>query len=419
MTVKAHRKPIKKLLQYSLLAAALSTLSSPASALSLSEIQLNSGLHQPFSASILLRNFDPIEADRISVEIANELIQTQYNNSNYLPVPLTATLKTTAKGTYIVLTSPTAIDEPFMKFAVQLNSPDGLILRQYEVLIDPPKNLYSPTPKMVKQQLAARPQKPTPAAVEKLKAAIKVSKAQQAQGIELAPPETAALQKAPTPQVRFNAQPYVKHLGAAPMLRNALAAPAPRPAVAAVREEQPPQVAALVRSPAEKTDNKEKLFNVQTMNTDEFLEALDEYSFANIYGAQKKTAEPEEPLNKPEVVKASTIESSSIDPTISMPIPEVAALSRAPDMAVPVAQTPEAVSKKIDSAIPAAVVIGQKTARFSVDDEAFAGYDADAVARALMDYREQARAGKKPSFNPHDLMKMSASGVNRLSNTTE
>ncbi|MGB0867506.1 MAG: hypothetical protein ACPGSC_13425, partial [Granulosicoccaceae bacterium] len=85
MSVKTFRKLASKRLLQATIAATLWSLSSQASALSLSELKLQSGLHQPFKASIALRNFDPIEMDRVSVEIANDAIQSHYNKTSYLP----------------------------------------------------------------------------------------------------------------------------------------------------------------------------------------------------------------------------------------------------------------------------------------------------------------------------------------------
>lgn len=416
MSTNSTRKSSPKRLHQALIAATMWAVTHQAAALGLSEIDLQSGLHQPFKASIKLRNFDPIEMDRVSVEIANDLIQSQYSSSNYLPNQLRAEIKSSSSGTVIQLSSPTAVDEPFLKFAVQLNSPNGLILRQYEVLLDPPKNLFTPDPAPVgRQQIAKHAE---PAAVKQLRESIRLSAKDRNSGIELATaPKTAALIKAPArsfePQITPQTKSSPRSLRVAPMIRSALAAPAQLP-VARPEETELPEVAALIDAtqsqiqnrPAEppKTDSVETLYSTSEMSEQDFIAALEEYSLANMLT----------PARKPKfAAKKVKLDKALIDPTISTFKPETAALSISPSEPDTIV-TEKPAASRLSAGIPEGVTIGTKSTRFAVEDNDFAKSDADSVARALMQYREDARAGKKTSFHPSELIKMSADGVKRI-----
>ena len=413
MSTNFTRKSSSKRLHQVLFAATLLAASHQAAALGLSEIDLHSGLHQPFKASIKLRNFDPIEMDRVSVEIANDLIQSQYSSSNYLPNQLKAEIKTSSRGTVIQLSSPTAVDEPFLKFAVQLNSPDGLILRQYEVLLDPPKNLFAPAPApVVRQQIAQRPE---PAAVKNLRNSIQLSANDRDSGIELATaPKTAALIKAPAksvePQIIPPTTSSPRAMGAAPMIRSALAAPAPR---ATFRPEQTelPEVAALIDATQPQMQRRvvqepktEALYSASEMSEQDFIAALEEYSLSNMLTPARK------PRAAAKIVKR---DETLVDPTISTFKPETAALSISPSESDTMIKD-KTTTARANSGIPAGVTVGNRSARFAVEDNDFAKSDADSVARALLQYRESARAGKKAQFHPSELIKMSADGVKRI-----
>ncbi len=386
MAVKVLIKPTKKLMQQSLIAAALWSLSAPVFSVSLSEIDLKSGLHQPFNATILLRNFDPVEADRVGVEIANDIIQSQYNNTTYLPAPINAKLKTTSRGTVVELTSPVAIDEPFLKFAVQLSSPTGLILRQYEVLLDPPKSVYQRTKKPAFNLIAKTPKLD---ALEKLKASIQVTENDRAQGIELAAtPTVAALRKAPEEMVQpankaiVAIQEPVTPTTTKPYLKNAFT---PRTTDTSPLEE----VVAVVESAALEVQPVEKLFTTQEMNNAEFVAALDEYSMANLQRTEKQIQLD----TTPSVDQISTLK------------PEFAALSRAPETVQPTSmyKAPEQVEPL-------------KAVELTVEDSAFASSTADSVAKELLAYRERVRAGKTGGLSSRELVKLSAGSVNRVSN---
>lgn len=384
MSAKTHKLPGQRILQHSLLAVALWALSSPASALSLSEIKLSSGLHQPFKARIALRNFDPVEADRITVQIADDRIQSQYNNSNYLPAPLKAAIKTTKQGSYIELSSPQAIDEPFLKFAVQLDSPDGLILRQYEVLLDPPASVYA-----LHKQQPASPAPPVAQALRHAPAAHLISKADTDAGIELAPGtelETLALLEALTkPSETPKAQEVKlkpKQTAIAPIMRHALAAPS------SVNQERVPAKAALQISPVPASKKTNKAYSSQTLSQAEFLAALQALPGAD--NTAPASLKPQAKAPPAEVIKTR---------------PVTAALSvKAPGK-----------TRMIRKATVPARATASTARPGALDSRVFASNRADVVAQALMDYKERLRNGEKPTMHRRELVKMSASGVKRVS----
>jgi|GEM_PF-6115966 len=390
MTISLNLQHKNNRFKHTALATALCLVTGTASAVGLSNLELHSGLHQPFSASIPLRNFDPVEADRISVEIANDAMQSQYDSTGYLPAPVLATLDTTEKGTVIRLTSPQAIDEPFMKFAVQLNSPQGLILRQYEVLLDPPNKIQQAP---VAAALTVAPTAPAiastpehvhagprikPSDVDALEQAILLSEVKRTQALELATaPTTAALKMAPAAEVEIDDQ-----LVTLEQVSQALAAVN----VETVVEASAPATGALTSAPAMQEAKESKLYNSAEISEENLAAVKTQFSVESIYGAESNLSQ-EASLGDEEA------------------IPQTGALTEAP--------TTAKAHSAISSAIPKGVLMGAGSARFDVPSSAFDGQSADQVARALIAYRALARSGAKPDFNASELMQHSAGAVIR------
>ncbi|AWY44488.1 LPXTG cell wall anchor domain-containing protein [Pseudomonas putida] len=110
-----------------------------ASALGLGEITLHSALNQPLRADIALVDVGGLEEGELSVSLATA---DEFNRARVERVFFLNDLKFTpvlrGNRSWIQVTSSKPVNEPFLNFLVQLNQPNGRLLREYTVLIDPP-----------------------------------------------------------------------------------------------------------------------------------------------------------------------------------------------------------------------------------------------------------------------------------------
>ncbi|WP_433739324.1 type IV pilus assembly protein FimV [Pseudomonas putida] len=122
-----------------LLAGAAVTWSALAPALGLGEITLHSALNQPLRADIALLDVAGLEEGELSVSLASA---DEFSRAGVERVFFLNDLKFTpvlrGNRNLIQVTSTKPVNEPFLNFLVQLNQPNGRLLREYTVLIDPP-----------------------------------------------------------------------------------------------------------------------------------------------------------------------------------------------------------------------------------------------------------------------------------------
>ncbi|KPU58772.1 putative peptidoglycan-binding LysM [Pseudomonas fluorescens] len=122
-----------------LLAGAAVTYSAWTPALGLGEITLHSALNQPLRADIALVDAAGLEANELSVSLATA---DEFSRAGVDRVVFLENLRFTPilRGSrrLIQVTSSKPVSEPFLNFLVQLNRPNGRLLREYTVLIDPP-----------------------------------------------------------------------------------------------------------------------------------------------------------------------------------------------------------------------------------------------------------------------------------------
>lgn len=122
-----------------MLAGAAVTYSAWAPALGLGEITLHSALNQPLRAEIALVDAAVLEANELSVSLAtaDEFSRAGVDRVVFLDnLRFTPILRGSRR--LIQVTSSKSVSEPFLNFLVQLNRPNGRLLREYTVLIDPP-----------------------------------------------------------------------------------------------------------------------------------------------------------------------------------------------------------------------------------------------------------------------------------------
>lgn len=122
-----------------LLVSGAITYSALAPALGLGDITLHSALNQPLRADIALEDAAGLEEGDLSVSLATT---DEFGRAGVERVFFLNDLKFTPilKGnrSLIRVSSSKAVNEPFLNFLVQLNQPNGRVLREYTVLIDPP-----------------------------------------------------------------------------------------------------------------------------------------------------------------------------------------------------------------------------------------------------------------------------------------
>ncbi|MBZ9785401.1 peptidoglycan-binding protein LysM [Pseudomonas sp. REP124] len=110
-----------------------------APALGLGEITLHSALNQPLRADIALVDVGGLEEGELSVMLATA---DEFSRAGVERVFFLNDLKFTpvlrGNRNWIQVTSSKPVNEPFLNFLVQVNQPNGRLLREYTVLIDPP-----------------------------------------------------------------------------------------------------------------------------------------------------------------------------------------------------------------------------------------------------------------------------------------
>ncbi|WP_426155775.1 FimV/HubP family polar landmark protein [Pseudomonas sp. TSRC2-2] len=122
-----------------LLAAGLFSYSTWSMVLGLGEITVHSALNQPFKADIALVDVGTLTQNDLSASLASA---DEFGRAGVERVFFLNDLKFTpilhGNRQMIRVTSNKPVNEPFLNFLVQLDQPNGRLLREYTVLIDPP-----------------------------------------------------------------------------------------------------------------------------------------------------------------------------------------------------------------------------------------------------------------------------------------
>lgn len=120
--------------------AALSVfVSAHANALSLGEITLHSSLNQPLNAEIALLQTGDMTSDELIARLAS---QADFEKAGVDRFMFLQNLRFTpvirdGRG-YIKVVSTQSVHEPYLNFLVEVERPNGRMLREYTVLLDPP-----------------------------------------------------------------------------------------------------------------------------------------------------------------------------------------------------------------------------------------------------------------------------------------
>ncbi|MBP8883840.1 MAG: FimV family protein [Pseudomonas sp.] len=137
------------------IAAASALSSGMAHALGLGEVTLQSSLNQPLVAEIELLEVRDLASNEVIPSLASpeEFIKAGVDRQYFLTdLKFTPVLKPNGKSV-IRITSSKSVREPYLNFLVEVLWPNGRLLREYTLLLDPP--LYSP-----QTTVAAAPQLP-------------------------------------------------------------------------------------------------------------------------------------------------------------------------------------------------------------------------------------------------------------------
>ncbi len=123
----------------SLLVAGVLTWSTASLALGLGDITVHSVLNQPLKADIALVDVGGVSESELAVRLASA---DEFGRAGIERVFFLNDLKFTpilrGNRNMIRVTSSKPVNEPFLNFLVQLDQPNGHLLREYTVLIDPP-----------------------------------------------------------------------------------------------------------------------------------------------------------------------------------------------------------------------------------------------------------------------------------------
>lgn len=170
------------------IAAASALTSGMAHALGLGEISLKSALNQPLDAEIELLEVRDLGGNEVlpSLAAVEEFNKVGVDRPYFLAdLKFTPVLKPNGKSV-IRVTSSKPVREPYLNFLVEVLWPNGRLLREYTVLLDPP--LYSP-----QTVVAATPRLPQAAPLApRASAPAPVSRPQPVTPVAAAPAPAAA-----------------------------------------------------------------------------------------------------------------------------------------------------------------------------------------------------------------------------------
>jgi len=143
---------------------ALGTLSVPVHALGLGELSSKSALNQNFSGDITLLSVRPEELDAVRVRLgdAEAFKRAGVDRPFYLSLFKFEPALTSRGKPVIRISSDFPVREPFLNFLVEVNWPNGRLLREYTVLLDPPTTTRRRPPKIAPAVKKAKAVAPPP-----------------------------------------------------------------------------------------------------------------------------------------------------------------------------------------------------------------------------------------------------------------
>lgn len=133
----------------------------PSYAFGLGQITLHSALNEPFRAEISVNALRDDERGNLEVRLAStQDFERAGLDRNFLLTQLKFEVVEQANSTRIMVTSDVPIKEPFLGFLLAATTGQGKLLREYTVLLDPPKELYRDRVSSASPRTTVAPQTP-------------------------------------------------------------------------------------------------------------------------------------------------------------------------------------------------------------------------------------------------------------------
>lgn len=121
------------------LAALVLLVTTHANAVGLGDITLESSLNQPLSARIALHRTQGLHMDEIRVALASRRDFERFSLERiHFLESLRFDVNLDADQPYIALSTREPVREPFLSFVLDTNWPEGRVLTEYTILVDPP-----------------------------------------------------------------------------------------------------------------------------------------------------------------------------------------------------------------------------------------------------------------------------------------
>ncbi|MCF6190582.1 MAG: hypothetical protein L3J51_08885 [Cocleimonas sp.] len=115
------------------------TIPTLTNALSLGDIESNSSLNQPFRGKINLHSTSAAEAKTLKVRVASAAVFNRVGIDRPAFLNSIRFRTTVQNGKPVILVSSNQpINEPFLNFLLEVSWPNGQLLKEYTVLLDPP-----------------------------------------------------------------------------------------------------------------------------------------------------------------------------------------------------------------------------------------------------------------------------------------
>lgn len=208
-----HQLKIKRLLvAVSLALMPLVIVPQVAYAAGLGKLKVNSGLGEPLSAEIDVLSATSAELESLEAKIASESVyESQGIERPSLYNAIRVEVKKKAGGAVLKLSSAEAITEPFLDMLIQMDWGSGQLLREYNLLLDPPgynkqKNIEAPAVKVPKDEsLVTKPAESPALANEDAPKKAKKPNIKSAKKVTEPKPQAEKPVESSAPQARDNA----------------------------------------------------------------------------------------------------------------------------------------------------------------------------------------------------------------------
>lgn len=125
-------------------ASALGLLTPAVHAFGLGKLDLHSALNEPFKAEIAVTALQGEEAEALQVKLAsNKEFEKAGLERNFILTGLEFNVVQDNGITYVSVSSDLPIKEPLLDFLIIATTGEGKLIREYTVLLDPPKHVFA------------------------------------------------------------------------------------------------------------------------------------------------------------------------------------------------------------------------------------------------------------------------------------